>query len=648
MYSPYQLFILENPHVRLVSLVTKMRGKMDSQIELILKILGRLDLSPTLLELITQRLNRVHDIQVLDHLTDEAFRLSNEQDVYKWLDKCFPQGEKENKIESILETLRIRLQLPALFLEPIIQALIRIDNIQILEQLEIEALRTENIEKAHKFRKLLRQESSSVAENDEQLATTASSWGYFALDMLDEHFPKSDKENIYQWFDKYLLHTNVQENVGIENVGIEKADKIKLDNTSSTTQTKPVTRPIEEIRKDFPILSRQVHGKPLVYLDSTASSQKPTVVIEAMNHYYQTYNANIHRGVYQISEEATIAMDKARVKIARFINARQSKQVIFTRNTTESINLVAYSWGIENIHASDLIVLTEMEHHSNLVPWQLLVQRTGAHLEFIPMSDDGLLRLDIYQQLLQRQPKLVAFTHMSNVLGTINPAKEMIAHAHAAGAIVLLDAAQSVPHLPVNVEDLDVDFLAFSGHKMLGPTGIGVLYGKRALLEAMPPFMGGGDMIRSVHLRESTWNDLPWKFEAGTPAIAEAIGLGVAVDYLTELGMAAVQQHEREMTSYALEQLQAISGLKIYGPDASQRGGVISFTLDDIHPHDLASILDQEVGVAIRAGHHCAQPLMERFGLAATARASFYIYTLPEEIDILVQGLRKAQQIFHF
>ena len=421
-----------------------------------------------------------------------------------------------------------------------------------------------------------------------------------------------------------------------------------FDDTSSITQTKPATRSTEEIRKDFPILSRQVHDKLLVYLDSAASSQKPTAVIKTMEHYYRTYHANIHRGVYQISEEATAAMDKARVKTARFINARQSKQVIFTRNTTESINLVAYSWGAEHIRAGDLIVLTEMEHHSNLVPWQLLAQRTGACLEFVPVSDTGLLRLDIYEQLLQRQPKLVAFTHMSNVLGTINPAKEMIMQAHAAEAVVLLDAAQSVPHLPVDVQNLDVDFLAFSGHKMLGPTGIGVLYGKRALLEAMPPFMGGGDMIRSVHLRESTWNDLPWKFEAGTPAIAEAIGFGVAVDYLSALGMAAVQQHEREITSYALEQLQAISGLKIYGPDASQRGGVISFTLDDIHPHDLASILDQEAGVAIRAGHHCAQPLMERLELAATARASFYIYTLPEEIDILVQGLRKAQQIFHF
>jgi cysteine desulfurase / selenocysteine lyase len=407
-------------------------------------------------------------------------------------------------------------------------------------------------------------------------------------------------------------------------------------------------RPTEEIRKDFPILSRQVHGKQLVYLDSTASSQKPVSVLDAMDTYYRSYNANIHRGVYAISEEATAAMDKARLKVARLINVRQSKQVVFTRNTTESINLVAYSWGNAHIHAGDLIILTEMEHHSNLVPWQLLAERTGARLEFIPVTDDGLLRQDIYAQLLQEEPKLVAFTHMSNVLGTINPAQEMIAQAHAAGAVVLVDAAQSVPHFPVDVQALDADFLCFSSHKMLGPTGIGVLYGKRELLEAMPPFMGGGDMIRKVSLRHSTWADLPAKFEAGTPAIAEAIGLGAAVDYLNALGMEAIMEHERAITAYALQQLRTIPEVTIYGPEAEQRGGVISFTLGDIHPHDLASILDQEVGVAIRAGHHCAQPLMERFGLAATARASFYIYTMKEEIDILVEGLRKAQEIFRF
>jgi cysteine desulfurase/selenocysteine lyase len=417
---------------------------------------------------------------------------------------------------------------------------------------------------------------------------------------------------------------------------------------SATEAEERITSTFAAIRQDFPILKREVHGKPLVYLDSTASSQKPQSVLDAMNDYYNRYNANVHRGVYQISEEATDAMEKARVKVARFIHAPKSKQIIFTRNTSESINLVAYTWGNANIQKDDLIILTEMEHHSNLVPWQLLAQRTGARLEFIPVTEEGLLDLTTYTQLLQQQPKLVAFTHMSNVLGTINPAQEMIAQAHAAGAIVLLDAAQSVPHMPVDVQALDVDFLAFSAHKMLGPTGIGVLYGKRDLLEAMPPFMGGGDMIRRVSLRSSTWNDLPWKFEAGTPAIAESVGLGAAVDYLQALGMASVREHERSITSYALTQLQQVPNIRIFGPGAEQRGGVVSFTLGEIHPHDLASILDQEVGVAIRAGHHCAQPLMERYDIPATARASFYVYTVKDEIDTLVRGLLKAQTIFAF
>lgn len=422
----------------------------------------------------------------------------------------------------------------------------------------------------------------------------------------------------------------------------------KRSSTGRTETVRNVARSAAEIRQDFPILARQVHGKPLVYLDSGASSQKPLAVIEAMTEYYHMYNANVHRGVYELSEEATAGMDKTRVKVARFINARHSKQVIFTRNTSESINLVAYTWGQANVHAGDLIIATEMEHHSNLVPWQLLAQRTGARLEFIPVDDDGLLRLDVYAQLLEQKPKIVAFTQLSNVLGTMTPAREIIAQAHAAGAIALIDGAQSVPHMPVDVQDLDIDFLCFSSHKMLGPTGIGVLYGKRELLEAMPPFMGGGDMIRTVHLRESTWNDLPWKFEAGTPAIAETIGLGAAIDYLNDLGMEQVAQHEREITAYALEQLSAVPGLTIYGPPLELRGGVVSFTLGDIHPHDLATILDQEAGVAIRAGHHCAQPLMERYGLAATARASFYVYTVPSDIDALVQGLHKAIETFQF
>src|SRR5579885_998939 len=400
------------------------------------------------------------------------------------------------------------------------------------------------------------------------------------------------------------------------------------------------------IREDFPILKRQVHGKRLVYLDSGASSQKPTPVLEAMDRYYQTSHANVNRGVYVLSEEATEAMEQARHKIARFIRAKSAKQIIFTRNATESINLVAYSWGNANIHAGDVLLLTEMEHHANLVPWQLLAARAGARLEFVPVTDDGLLDHAAYTRLLeQTHPKLVAFTAMSNVLGTITPAKAMIAQAHAAGAVVLLDGAQSVPHLPTDVQDLDCDFLVFSGHKMLGPTGIGVLYGRRDLLEAMPPFLTGGDMIREVHLRTATWNDLPYKFEAGTPAIAESVGLGAAVDYLTALGMEAVQQHEQELLGYALERLGAVEGLTIYGPGASERGGVVSFTLGDIHAHDLAQILDSE-GICVRAGHHCAQPLMEKLDVPATARASFYIYNLPEEVDALAQALEQAKTIF--
>ncbi|HEX6778122.1 MAG TPA: cysteine desulfurase [Ktedonobacterales bacterium] len=400
------------------------------------------------------------------------------------------------------------------------------------------------------------------------------------------------------------------------------------------------------IREDFPILKRQIHGKRLVYLDSGASSQKPTPVLEAMDRYYQTSHANVNRGVYVLSEEATEAMEQARHKVARFIRAKSAKQIIFTRNATESINLVAYSWGNANIHAGDVLLLTEMEHHANLVPWQLLAARTGARLEFVPVTDDGLLDQTEYARLLeQTHPKLVAFTAMSNVLGTITPAREMIAQARAAGALTLLDGAQSVPHLPTDVQDLDCDFLVFSGHKMLGPTGIGVLYGRRELLEAMPPFLTGGDMIREVHLRSATWNDLPYKFEAGTPAIAETVGLAAAVDYLNALGMEFVQHHEQEVTRYALERLSAVEGLTIYGPPAAQRGGVVSFTLGDIHPHDLAQILDNE-GVCVRAGNHCAQPLIEKLGLPATARASFYIYTMPEEIDALAEALAQAKTIF--
>ncbi|MFQ6058151.1 MAG: cysteine desulfurase [Anaerolineae bacterium] len=401
---------------------------------------------------------------------------------------------------------------------------------------------------------------------------------------------------------------------------------------------------VDRIREDFPILERQVHGKPLVYLDSAATSQKPQAVIAAITEYYRTYNANVHRGVYELSEEATARYEEARRKVAAFINARSFREVIFTRSTTEAINLVAHSWGRANVGEGDTILLTEMEHHSNLVPWQLLAREKGAHLEFLGIDDQGLLRLEELNQLLRGRVRLLALTHMSNVLGTINPLREITARAHEAGALVLIDGAQSVPHLPVDVRELDCDFLAFSGHKMLGPTGIGVLYGRRELLEGMEPFMGGGEMIREVRLREARWNDLPWKFEAGTPNIAGAIGLGAAVDYLSGLGMVNVHQHERELIAYALERLNEI-GVRVYGPPAGLRGGVAAFNLGDIHPHDLATILDRE-GIAIRAGHHCAQPLMERLGVNATARASFYVYSTRDEVDRLIEGLNKARQVF--
>jgi cysteine desulfurase/selenocysteine lyase len=402
----------------------------------------------------------------------------------------------------------------------------------------------------------------------------------------------------------------------------------------------------EKIREDFPVLTRETTpGKRLVYLDSTATSQKPAVVLEAMDTYYRAHNANIHRGVHTLAEEATAMYEDAREKIAAFIHANSSREIVYTRNTTESINLVAQTWGRRNIQTGDVVILTEMEHHSNLVPWQMLAEEKGARLEFIPVSRDGFLDLDVYRQLLTLNPKLVAFTQMSNVLGTITPAKEMITLAHAAGALALVDGAQSVPHLPVDVQDLDADFLAFSAHKMLGPTGIGALYGKEALLEAMPPFMGGGDMIKKVFLRSFTPNDLPHKFEAGTPAIAEAVGFGAAVDYLSAIGMEAVAQHEHAMISYALEALSEVPQLEVFGPAADYKGGVASFTLPYVHPHDVAQILDSE-GIAVRAGHHCAMPLHEKFNIPATTRASFYVYNTPAEVDALVRGLGKVKKYF--
>jgi cysteine desulfurase/selenocysteine lyase len=404
---------------------------------------------------------------------------------------------------------------------------------------------------------------------------------------------------------------------------------------------------IEAVRRDFPILDQEVNGKPLVYLDSGATSQKPLSVIQAMDDYYRTYNANVHRGIYQISEKASAAYEEARKKVARFINAKSWREVIFTRNTTESINLVAYTWGRRNIKAGDTILLTEMEHHANLVPWQQLAAETGAHLAFFPVDEGGCCDMATFDRLISHDSvKLVAVTQMSNVMGTVTPVGEIAAKAHAAGATVLIDGAQAVPHMPTDVQAFDVDFLAFSGHKMLGPTGIGVLYGKRHILQAMPPFLTGGDMIRQVTFEGAEWNDLPWKFEAGTPAIAEAIGLGVAVDYLNALGMHNVRKHEIELTTYAFKRLSQVEGLRIYGPhDPTARGGVVAFTLGDIHPHDIASVLDHE-GIAIRAGHHCAMPLHQKLGLSATARASFYVYTRPSEIDRLAEALDKVRKLF--
>ena len=403
---------------------------------------------------------------------------------------------------------------------------------------------------------------------------------------------------------------------------------------------------VAHIRADFPILEREVRpGVQVVYLDSTATSQKPWQVIEAMDRFYRESNANIHRGIHLLAEESTAMYEAARVKIAQLINAPSARQVIFTRNTTEAINLVAYSWGRANLHAGDVVILTEMEHHSNLVPWYMLAAELELRLEFIPVTPQGMLDLEKYRQLLKLSPRLVAFTHMSNVLGTVNPAAEIIHLAHLTEAIVVVDGAQSVPHFPVDVQALDLDFLAFSGHKMCGPTGIGVLYGRKSLLDAMPPFLGGGDMIKKVSLRSFTPNELPHKFEAGTPAIAEAIGFGAAVDYLQGIGLESIAAHEQEIISYALERLEEIPGVMVYGPTAEYKGGVASFTLAGVHAHDVAQILDAD-GVAVRAGHHCAMPLHEKFQLNATTRASFYLYNTVEEVDKLVHAIYLVKKIF--
>ena len=409
--------------------------------------------------------------------------------------------------------------------------------------------------------------------------------------------------------------------------------------TMPTSDFRPLN--VEAIREDFPIFSGT---PPLAFLDSAASTQTPRPVVEAMDAYYDTYRSNIHRGIYRISEEATEQYEIARQKVAGLINSERSSQIVFTRNTTESINLVAYSWGSVNIQQGDEIVLTVLEHHSNLVPWQLLAQRTGATLRFLEITDEGLLDFTQLRDVLSEKTKLVAITHVSNVLGTINPIRSVIDAAHAVGAKVMVDAAQSVPHFHVDVQQLDCDFLAFSGHKMCGPTGVGVLYGKLELLEEMPPFLGGGSMIRSVERDISTYADVPAKFEAGTPSIAEVIGLGSAVDYITQAGLASIHVHEQELLKHAHEQLQEIEDITLYGPAPHQKAGVISFNMEGIHPHDVAGILDTH-NIAIRAGHHCAQPLMKRLDVIATARASFYLYNTFEDVDRLCDGLRKAQTL---
>ena len=402
----------------------------------------------------------------------------------------------------------------------------------------------------------------------------------------------------------------------------------------------------KRIREDFPILKREVHGKPLVYLDNAATTQKPQVVIDALVEYYSSYNANIHRGIHALAEEATGKYEATRQKVADFIGAPDASHIVFTRNTTESINLVAQAWGRKFLSAGDEIVLSTMEHHSNLVPWQILAKEKGLTLRFIDIDDDGQLVAADIERYIGEKTKLVAITHMSNVLGTINPVREIADRAHQHGALVLLDGAQSVPHLPVDVQELDCDFLAFSAHKMLGPTGVGVLYARKELLEEMDPFMSGGEMIRRVELEESTWNDVPWKFEAGTPNIGDVCAFSASLDYLSDLGMENVRAHEIELVQEAVRRLQNVPGITIYGPEsAASKGGVVAFNIEDIHPHDLGTVLDRH-GVAIRAGHHCAQPLMKRLDVVATGRASFYVYNEATEFDALIEGIEAAARLF--
>lgn len=403
---------------------------------------------------------------------------------------------------------------------------------------------------------------------------------------------------------------------------------------------------VDRIRQDFPILGRTVHGKPLVYLDSAATSQKPRQVIQAMVECYECYNSNIHRGVHSLSMEATERYELARQKVSNFINAPSASQVIFTRNTTESINLVAFAWARQHISPGDDILVTEMEHHSNLIPWQRLAAERGAKLTFIPVTEEGTLDLSSLDSLLTTRTRLVAMVHVSNFLGTVNPVREICRRAHRAGALVLVDGAQSVPHMPVDVQEIGCDFLAFSGHKMLGPTGAGVLYVKSSILEDMEPFLGGGEMVGEVWYDHATWHEVPYRFEAGTPSLADVVGLGAAVDYLEGLGMENVRQHDMEITRYALGKFEQMEGIDILGTkDPSIRGGLIAFSIRDVHPHDLGTYLDRQ-GIAIRTGHHCVMPLHRKLGLAASARASFYIYNTEGEVDSLIKGIREALGYF--
>jgi len=400
------------------------------------------------------------------------------------------------------------------------------------------------------------------------------------------------------------------------------------------------------LRADFPILAQELNGKPLAYLDSAVTAQKPRQMLEAMTQFYETSYANVHRGVYALAERATEAFEGAREKVARLVNAPSSRELIFTRNATESLNLVAYAWGLTNLGPRDGVVVTELEHHSNFVPWQYIARRTGADFRMIPLTENGELDLDALDTIAaEGEVKVVAANLVSNALGTVNPIERLAAWAHDHGAIVVVDAAQAAPHRAIDVQALDCDFLAFSAHKLCGPSGVGALWGRRELLEAMEPFNLGGHMIKKVQFEETTWGDLPHKFEAGTSPIAEAVGFGAAVDYITGVGLEAIEQHEHELVAYALERLGEVPGVVLYGPSPERRAGIVSFNMEGVHPHDVAQVLDWE-GVAIRAGHHCCQPLMQRLGVAATNRASFYLYTLPEEIDRLAEGLLRVRKVF--